>query len=130
MKRKRQTIEFNDVRRAIDQKDRQAAERLMTPAEREQAQKDAQRKKVTYRLNPTIVELVEQIATATGTSQSGAVNHFLAHALRDYVAGELDFGDCLIPSRSPRFQWLVTVEVNGLRDGVTARIFEGDSEQK
>ena len=130
MKRKRQPVEFNDVRRAIDQKDRQAAERLMTPAEREQAQKDAQRKKVTYELDTTVVELIGQIAKAIGTSQAGVVNLFLAQALRDYADGELDFKDCLVPSRSPRFQWLVQIRVNGLRDAVTARIFEGDSVQE
>jgi hypothetical protein len=94
--------------------EQRARQRRMTPAERRQAKRDAQRERVTLELDPALMAMVRQIAEAEGISPAGVINLLLVPGIEKYAAGEIDFGENTRPSRSPRYEWVV--ELQGLEE--------------
>ncbi len=101
----------DDIRAILGDGRRRARQRRMTPAQRRQADRDAQRRRVTWEMDPRIVERVRKIAQEEGCSPAGAASLLLADALQRYDDGEIDFYEHKRPSRSPRWDWVIEVEI-------------------
>ncbi len=119
----RQTVNIDPAVAAIlGESEQRAQRRAMTPAQRQRAQRQAQRKSVTYEMHADLVAIVREIAEAMAISPAAVVNRLLLDALQRYADGEVDFEDYLRPSRSPRYQWVVEINPNGLRSAVAQRL--------
>lgn len=86
--------------------DRRERRRRMTKTERRQAERDAERERVTLELDPRVVSMIRSIAEAEGCSPAGAVNLLLADAIGRYVDGIVEFHGHRRASRSPRYKWV------------------------
>lgn len=93
---------------------RRERQRAMTPSQRRQASRDAARERVTLELDPALVTMVRDIAAHEGISPAGVVNRFLSAAIQGYVDDQIDFQACVRPSRSPRYEWVVELELENL----------------
>ena len=103
--------------------------RRMNRVERRQAARDATRKRVTYELDPRVVEMVAGIAEAEGCSPAGVVNLLMTEGIRRYVDGEVGFWGNVRESRCPRWLWVVAPQ--GIEDVVRrlgARLNDGTKE--
>ncbi|MFQ5434272.1 MAG: hypothetical protein ACE5FD_05295 [Anaerolineae bacterium] len=90
---------------------RRGARRQMSKRQRAQARRDARRERITLELDPSIVRMVKSIAGREGVSPAGVCNLLLADAIVRYVAREIEFDNTNTrPSRSPRFEWVVTID--------------------
>lgn len=76
----------------------------------------SQRKKVTLKLNPALLELADLVAVQEQTSRSGIVDLFLEMGLRAYSQGRLDdlLAERKATSRSPAYNWIILVTVGDL----------------
>ena len=119
MSSERQDVSLDPAVDAImDDAKRRSTERSMSPKQRERAKRKAKRKKVTYEIDPILVDLIQQVADPLQVSASSVTNRFLFDALKRYAVGEIDFDGYLIPSRGPRYEWTVMLNTTGLRDAV------------
>ena len=101
---------------------RRGRRRRMTRREREQAERDSRRQRVTLELNPEVVGLVRRVAEYEGVSPAGVVNVLLLEGLGRYGRGELGIDEYVRPSQGPRYDWVVEVEVGELGEVVDGRI--------
>jgi hypothetical protein len=104
------------VAAVLGQGERRQRERRQTPAQRRQAARDAKRTRITLELDPRIVQLLREVAEVEGTSPAGAANLLLREGLRRYVEGGLEFHKHRRPSRSPRYEWVVELSLDGLTE--------------
>ena len=115
----RQTISLDPAVAAIlGESTQRKQQRAMTPAQRARAQHKASQIGVNYLMNADLVNIVRDLADALGISPASAVNRLLLDALQRYAAGDITFDDYLQPSRSPRYQWTVEINPNGLAAAV------------
>lgn len=84
--------------------------RRMNKVQRRQARRDATRKRVTYELDPRVVEMTASIAGVEGCSPAGVVNLLMVEGIRRYVDGEVEFYENVRESRCPRWLWVVVPE--------------------
>ena len=99
----------DDIQAILGDGRRRAQRRRMTPAQRQQSDRDAQRKRVTWEMNPRVVERVREVADVEGCSPAGAASLLLAEALRRYADGEIEFYEYKRVSRSPRWDWVIEI---------------------
>ncbi len=119
----RQAVDIDPAIAAIlDEPERRAQMRAMTPDQRRRARRRAGRKSVTYEMNADLVVIVREVADAMEISPAAVVNRLLLDALERYAGGEIDFEDYLKPSRSPRYLWIVEIDPKGLRAAVIQRL--------
>jgi hypothetical protein len=104
---------------------RRERRRGMTKAQKRQAERDAQRQRVTLELDPRIVAMVREIAEAEGCSPASVINLFVADALQRYVDGELVFVGHRRPSEGPRYDWVVIPPAVGLVSARLGDVLEG-----
>ena len=90
--------------------EKRATRRTMTQRQRKQAVRDEKRKRVTWELEPRIVEMVERIARAEGVSPASATNLLVVEAVARYVDGALVFDGQRRPSRSPRYEFVIELD--------------------
>jgi len=90
--------------------------RTLSKARRAQVRRDSSRERITLELDPVIAEMLRMVARAEGCSPAGAANRLLQTAIEQYADGELTFNGHRRPSRSPRYEWVVELDLNGLRE--------------
>jgi hypothetical protein len=81
-----------------------------------------QRRKVTLRLNPEVLDLVRQLAQDLGTSPAGVIDRLLLEGLQRYADDRLQFADCLEPAAQGRYTWTIHVDPNGLHDAIGRKV--------
>ena len=84
--------------------------RRMTPAQRQQARRDAGRNKKTYDLPEGITSQVETLAEQHGVPPSHLVALLLKAGLREVEDGQLDIRAYKRSSPVPRYEWFLEVE--------------------
>lgn len=94
--------------------DQRDARRQMTPAQRQKAERDAKRQRVTLELAPEIVEMVKMIAEFEECSPAGVINLFVMKAIEQYVNSEITLDGRRRASQTHRWGWVVVLE--GLDD--------------
>ena len=77
--------------------------------------------KVTFEMPEELKALLELVAEAHGISNAGALTRLLYDALQRYASGDIDFDGYLQPSRSPRYKWVVRIDVDELLREIVAR---------
>lgn len=117
----------------LDEAENRNKERTMSPIERKKANR-ARRKRITWELDDRLVALVQKIAKSYNISPAGTANILLAKALHDFAQGEINFTESLQPSRSPRYEWVVTPSLGDLIPAVEEflrlDILKGDGEKQ
>jgi len=81
--------------------------REMTGKQRRQADRDAQRQRVTLELDPRVVEMIRQVARAEECSPAGVVNLLALEGLRRYAEGAVEFYENKRPSEGHRYAWVI-----------------------
>ena len=123
--KKRQTVHIDPAVAAIlGEAETRVELRGMGPEKRKLARRRVRRQSVTLELNADLVPLLKEVAAAHGISTAGVVDRLLVDALGRYAAGEVTFEGFLEASRSPRYDWVVRVDVEEVREGVRERIRE------
>lgn len=110
---RRRDVDFHSVEAFIPDKKRKKGGRS-----------SPRRQQVNLELDVVVVELLRQIADAFELSPAAACNRLLADALERFGQGEIGFEGYLEPSRSPRYKWVVEVNLNGARQAVEKRLRE------
>lgn len=90
--------------------ERRGKTRRMSARQRKQAARDAVRQRVTLEVDRAVMDMVRRVATREGVSPAGVCSLFLAEMLMRYADGEIDFAEHTRPSRSPRYEWVVTID--------------------
>lgn len=107
------------LRQAKDKKQR----RRMTPKQRQRHQDQARLKKITYRLDRGIAEMIDLLASTYRCPPAGVAGWLLAQGLRAYAAGEIEIDAVLQASDSPRWDWVIRLNgLDGLRKKVVQRL--------
>lgn len=87
--------------------------RNMTSGKRKKAERDAQRKKVTFDWPEELIERIDELANQKGervpANQLTAL--LMRYALRALDAGEIDLEKHKLFSRVPRFDWFLETEI-------------------
>jgi hypothetical protein len=113
MTRERKRVNLDPaVAAVIGDGQRREKARHMTRTQRRQAERDAQRQRVTLELDPRIVAMIKAIAEREGCSPAGAVNLLVSAGIEEYVEGQVEFCGNRRPSDGPRYEWVI--EVAGL----------------
>jgi hypothetical protein len=106
--------------------DRKQRARRMTEAQRRQAERDAQRQRVTYEVDPRVADFIARVAEHEGCSPASVVNRLMMDALARYTAGDVEFYGHRRPSQGPRYDWVVELDEEAVEtlEEALARAFE------
>lgn len=124
----RQQVDDTGIAAIVDDykaRDKAAAQRRMTPAERARAERVIERTSITLRLNADVAEALAEYAQGLGISKASAADMLIHYALLHL--DDLDPGDYLEESRSSRWLWRVRAPAAGLLDLVRRALGERDS---
>jgi hypothetical protein len=81
-----------------------------------------ERRKVTLRLNPEVLDLVYQVADALELSPASLIDCVLQDGLQRFADGELDLAGQLAFSERGRYKHQATLDLDGLRYAIGQRV--------
>lgn len=81
-----------------------------------------ERRKVTLRLNPEVLDLVYQVAGALGLSPASLIDCVLQDGLQRFADGELDLAGQLAFSERGRYKHQATLDLDGLRYAIGQKV--------
>jgi hypothetical protein len=82
----------------------------MTPGQRKKVERDAKRTKVTYDWPGALAVRLSEIAEGLGVPENQAAAILMMYALKAYDEGKINLAERKVPSRSPRFEWFLTLD--------------------